>query len=139
MPKDWDAIARALSSPESSDAEDDLNVMSVHKNAKRVTQLMHAVLPSLDQAEAAGYAPPGMNRASRLREELTRSFVSSAAALRGSSDEAAPASRSPQPRPARTPATETPKVEDDPPKVEGDAPKVEGDAPEGDGHTEEAR
>lgn len=38
--KDWDAIARELSSGEDSDAHDDLNVMSVQKNARRVADMV---------------------------------------------------------------------------------------------------
>ena len=60
MPKDWDRIARALSSPESSDAEDELNVISVQRNAHRVAQLVHGYVPSLDPSRA-GVPPLGMN------------------------------------------------------------------------------
>lgn len=74
--KNWDAIARELSSPESSDADDDLNVMSVQKNAKRVAEIMHGAIPTLDP-KYKGDAPKGMNDLNALREQLTRSFAES--------------------------------------------------------------
>ena len=69
--KDWDAICRDLSSGEDSDEHDELNVQSVTKNAKRVAELMHHLIPGLDPNEG-GAQPMGMNRASILREHLSR-------------------------------------------------------------------
>ena len=69
--KDWDAICRDLSSGEDSDEYDELNVQSVTKNAKRVAELMHHLIPGLDPNEG-GAQPMGMNRASILREHLSR-------------------------------------------------------------------
>lgn len=74
--KNWDKIVKELSSPESSDAEDDLNVMSVQKNAKRVGELMSGVIPTLD-SNKQGAPPKGMNCTSVLRDQLTKSFVES--------------------------------------------------------------
>lgn len=73
-PKNWDKIVRQLSSPESSDAEDDLNVMSVCKNAARVAQVVNGITNPDDQR-----APPlrGTNRFSDLSDRLTKSFVES--------------------------------------------------------------
>lgn len=76
MPKDWEAILKELSSPESSDAEDDLNVMSVQKNANRVAELMHGVIPNLDPSRA-GVPFTGMNGSDVLRKRLSKSFVDS--------------------------------------------------------------
>ena len=47
MRKNWDAILRDISSPESSDAEDGLNVLSVTKNARRVAEVVTGVIPHL--------------------------------------------------------------------------------------------
>ena len=69
MHKDWDKICRELSSPESSDADDDINVMSVKKNASRVAQLLHGIIPGLDKSKA-GDAPKGMNRAEAFANTL---------------------------------------------------------------------
>lgn len=74
--KNWDAIVRDLSSPESSDAEDDLNVVSVQKNAKRVAEILHGAIPTLDP-NYRGDAPKGMNNLNDLREQLARSAVES--------------------------------------------------------------
>lgn len=71
MGKDWDKICRELSSPESSDAEDDLNVLSVQKNAKRVSELVQNMIPGFDTAME--HAPPmGMNRVDVMRQELNK-------------------------------------------------------------------
>lgn len=58
--KDWDKIVRELSSPEASDAEDDLNVVSVQKNAKRVVELLQGTIPGMQCASKA-QPPLGMN------------------------------------------------------------------------------
>ena len=103
--KNWDKIVKELSSPESSDAEDDLNVMSVQKNAKRVAELMHGVIPTLDSRKK-GAPPKGMNRTSVLRDQLTKSFVESQRSIKppsmseGAIPNAPPSS--PAPAPAQT-------------------------------------
>jgi hypothetical protein len=60
MPKNWDRIVRDLSSPDSSDAEDDLNIMSLQKNASRAAQLVHSYVPGLD-TRYSGDVPMGRN------------------------------------------------------------------------------
>lgn len=72
--KDWDAIARDLSSPESSDAEDELNVMSVRKNASRVAELVHGLVPGLDATQMRT-APVGMNRPDLMRDALAKTIA----------------------------------------------------------------
>ena len=69
--KDWDAILRDISSGEDSDAGDSLNVMSVQKNARRLTEIMHSTIPGLDPAESRT-PPMGMNTSARLRSEFSK-------------------------------------------------------------------
>lgn len=64
--KDWNKIARELSSPEASDAEDEVNVVSVQKNARRVAELLHHMVPGMDPAYR-GSAPMGMNSSDAVR------------------------------------------------------------------------
>jgi hypothetical protein len=75
--KDWDRIARELSSPDSSDAEDGLNVISVQKNARRVSEILHSVLPESPFVSPDASPPMGMNRFSALRDQLTKAYVES--------------------------------------------------------------
>ena len=77
--KNWDEIVKTLSSPEASDAEDDLNVVSVRKNAHRVAELMHGVVPGLDR-NRAGNAPIGMNRTDVFQTAMTKAFSDAATA-----------------------------------------------------------
>ena len=79
MSKDWNAIARTLSSPESSDAEDGPNVEMFKKNASRVAELLHSFVPGLDD-ELAGATPKGMNRPEAWRAELVSAFRASGTA-----------------------------------------------------------
>lgn len=74
MPKDWNAIVRDLSSPESSDAEDDLNVLSVQKNASRVAELVQGLVPGLDATQMRD-APYGMNRPDVMRDALAATIA----------------------------------------------------------------
>ena len=46
--KDWSKILAEISSGEDSDTYDDLNVLSVQRNAHRVTELLHGSIPGLD-------------------------------------------------------------------------------------------
>ena len=74
--KDWNAIARELSSGEDSDAEDSLNVMQVQKNARRVAELMHTFIPDLAaQHLERGAAPLGMNRPDLIRDGLASTIA----------------------------------------------------------------
>lgn len=43
--KNWDRIAQELDSGGESDDGDSLNVLSVQRNARRVAELLHTVLP----------------------------------------------------------------------------------------------
>lgn len=73
--KNWDKIVSELSSGDESDAGDDLNVMSVQKNAHKVVQMLHAMMPGLEEgakivhgvgSSSDAYCPPGMNRTAPL-------------------------------------------------------------------------
>lgn len=75
--KDWDALMREMSSPESSDAEDCLNVVQVTKNAKRVAEILNHVAPGGDRTRT-GALPMGTNGLDFMRSSLEQS----AAALR---------------------------------------------------------
>ena len=67
--KDWNAIARELSSPEDSDEGDSLNVMSVQRNAHRVAEMLHGMIPGLDP-DRMRTPPAGMNSVGVIREGL---------------------------------------------------------------------
>jgi hypothetical protein len=107
MVKNWDSIVKELSSPDSSDAEDHLNVMSVQKNATRVAELLHESIPTLD-ASQGGNGPVGMNPRT-LRAELAKTVFASPL-LRKKPDLAVP----PTPTPSRS--VTTPGDEGVPPK-----------------------
>tara|TARA_B110001450_G_scaffold149883_1_gene140019 strand:- start:297 stop:695 length:399 start_codon:yes stop_codon:yes gene_type:complete len=70
--KDWDAILAGMSDGGDSDAGDDLNIMSVQRNAHRVAELVHTFVPGLDSAQR-GDTPLGMNRPDALRDDLVAS------------------------------------------------------------------
>jgi hypothetical protein len=73
--KDWKTILDGISSPEDSDEGDELNVMQVQKNARRVAELMHQVVPGLtDKDHLKGATPLGMNNADLIREGLAASM-----------------------------------------------------------------
>ena len=80
--KDWDAILAEMSDGGDSDAGDDLNIMSVQRNAHRVAELVHNFVPGLDASQRGG-TPMGMNRPDPLRDDLV---ASSKAASRRSSE-----------------------------------------------------
>ena len=66
-----------MSSPDSSDAEDDLNVMSVQKNATRVAELMHSMIPSLDPNMTPNAPlPKGMNTSDLIRSQMSKTVSS---------------------------------------------------------------
>ena len=83
--KDWNQIARELSSGEDSDEHDTLNLQSVRRNAHAVASLIHGVIPGLD-ASYMQTPPKGMNRVDFIRDGLV-------AAMR----ESVPRSRGPRP------------------------------------------
>ena len=65
----------AISSPEESDAEDEINVMQVRKNTRRVAELMHQFVPGLDSKNhLKGETPMGMNNTTLIREGLVASM-----------------------------------------------------------------
>ena len=74
--KDWDAICRELSTPESSDAEDEINVPMIQKRAPRVAKMVQGIL-----GEDVGVAPAVHPFAS---PELNGTTEHLRAALRGS-------------------------------------------------------
>jgi hypothetical protein len=100
MTKDWDAVARALSSPDSSDAEDTPNLESFKKNAARAVELLHSFMPGLDP-RFAGATPKGMNRPDEWRAGLAN-----AAAQRPGKRTPRPAA--PPPAPPLPPETAVP-------------------------------
>tara|TARA_B110001450_G_scaffold256622_1_gene287801 strand:+ start:12026 stop:12436 length:411 start_codon:yes stop_codon:yes gene_type:complete len=75
--KNWKTILDSISSPEESDAEDELNVLQVQKNAKRVSELVHQFVPGLaeDRDHLKGNTPLGMNNAKLIREGLAASML----------------------------------------------------------------
>ena len=106
MTKDWDAVARALSSPDSSDAEDTPNLESFKKNAARAVELLHSLMPGLDP-HFAGATPKGMNRPDEWRAGLAN-----AAAQRP--EKRTPRPAAPLPGPPLPPETEAPSEEASP-------------------------
>lgn len=71
--KNWDEITRNLTSPEASDEEDDLNIMSVQRNAHRVAELLHGSLPFLDETQMRTL-PSGTNKLDFMRQGLARAM-----------------------------------------------------------------
>ena len=74
--KNWDKICRDIQTPSDSDAEDDLNIMSVQKNAQKVSDILHHALPMLDSSRASGL-PRGMNSLASFSDPLKRAIDSS--------------------------------------------------------------
>jgi len=79
--KDWSEILRDYSSGEDSDEHDSLNVLSVQKNAGRVTDLLHATVPTLDPSRAKSL-PMGMNSVNVIREGLVDAMLARSRHLR---------------------------------------------------------
>lgn len=103
--KDWNAIARDLSSGEDSDADDSLNVLQVQKNARRVAELMHTFVPALAAEHLArGATPLGMNRPDLIRTELASTIARARAAAAEQDAPAPPADGAPAPQPNGAPA-----------------------------------
>ena len=73
MKKDWDRIMREIPTPPDSDEEDSLNVVSVQKKAKRVTELIHSAIPGMDP-RFAGAPAKGMNTTSLLFDKCQETF-----------------------------------------------------------------
>jgi hypothetical protein len=73
--KNWNSILDAISSPEASDAEDELNVLQAQRNSRRVAELMHQFVPGLTEAShLQGTTAMGMNNPSLIREGLAASM-----------------------------------------------------------------
>ena len=68
--KDWTRVLRDYSSGEDSDEHDSLNVLSVQRNAHRVSELLHMTVPGLDPTQART-PPMGMNSAQFIRRGLS--------------------------------------------------------------------
>lgn len=96
--KNWDQIARELSSGEDSDAGDSLNVMSVVRNAHRVAELMHGALPGLDATQMRT-PPRGMNGVDFIRDGLAAATAEGArrSGARRASPPSASSGRAPPP------------------------------------------
>ena len=71
--KDWDKIMASIPTPPDSDSEDSLNVVSVQKNAQRVSDALHHLMPNLPSS-LAGPLPKGMNSAYQLERDLKATF-----------------------------------------------------------------
>ena len=111
MGKNWAEILNNYSSGEDSDAHDDLNVMSVQKNAHRVAELLHGLVPGLDRAQS-GTLPMGMNTSHFMRQDLER--AASGATPRSSgcrSSEPSAAARAPAGEPPARTGAATPRAE----------------------------
>ena len=67
--KDWRKLLESYSSGEDSDEHDSLNVCSVQRRAGRITDLLHAAMPSLDPTRT-GTLPMGMNDVDFIRRGL---------------------------------------------------------------------
>lgn len=72
--RDWDKIMASLSSPESSDAEDELNVLSVQKNAQKVADLLHHHILGQDPYRSANTVVPELPRGLKDLEALKQSM-----------------------------------------------------------------
>lgn len=79
--KGWSEILNEYSSGEDSDEYDSLNVCSVYKNAGRVTDLLHATMPTLDPSRAKS-VPMGMNNVNVIREGLVDAMLARSHHLR---------------------------------------------------------
>ena len=72
-PKNWDKIVSDIPTPPDSDEEDVLNVEMVKKNALRVSDLLHHMMPNLP-TELAGDLPKGMNRIGDFNNHIRKQF-----------------------------------------------------------------
>ena len=70
--KDWDKIMREYSSPEASDAEDELNIQSVKKNTHRIAEMFENLSGLKDNMRNP---PMGMNRLDDIRDGLAASAL----------------------------------------------------------------
>ena len=107
---------RDIETPPDSDAEDEMNIQTVKKNAKRVTELLHQMMPNLDPSMIpTEMSPPlGMNRPDIMRAMLASSASKSGrhgdpAAETPPSNRVAPKEAQPDAPPAVTEAQTLPK------------------------------
>jgi len=68
--KEWDSIMRTISSPENSDAEDSVNVITLQENAPKIVRLMEHVVPNLNPHDTTTL-PLGMNNLSPIRDGIS--------------------------------------------------------------------
>lgn len=101
--KDWDRIARELSSGEDSDAGDELNVMSVQRNAQKVCDLVRTVMPGM----GGNTTVRGMNRPDALRTGMADAIATASRAVTGG----APGPGAPESVPRASETTETTETE----------------------------
>ena len=74
--KDWDRICRELSTPEDSDAEDELNLPMMQRRTPRVAELVSQLIGG-----ATGSAPPkGMNSIDAINPFKARAAIANARA-----------------------------------------------------------
>lgn len=95
--KDWKVVLDGFSSGEEEDAHDCANYQSVLKNAHRVSELLHGILPGLDPSQMR--TPPiGMNNADFMRAGLASTMRASLphASAAPSAREASPANETPK-------------------------------------------
>ena len=125
--KEWSEILKEYSSGEDSDEYDSLNVCSVYKNAGRVTDLLHATMPTLDPSRAKS-VPMGMNNVNVIREGLVDAMLARSHHLRefpGASSSASDARgkgvNPPNVVDAPPPSSSTPEGTRDPVDVRSDA------------------
>ncbi|NDB85159.1 MAG: hypothetical protein EB127_21030 [Alphaproteobacteria bacterium] len=68
--KEWDNIMRNISSPENSDADDDVNILSIQRSTPKVVQLMQHIVPGLS-ANVDAPMPMGMNSTQFIRDGIS--------------------------------------------------------------------
>lgn len=118
MGKDWDAIMREIPTPPSSDEDDDLNVRSVHKNARKIVNFMHSAIPGLDETRMSAL-PKGLNKADFIREGLVDAFRASRQAEAAGGDRRGAPSSAPRGAPPPPP----PSAREPPPPPDRDGPR----------------
>ena len=106
--RDWDAALRDVSSGEDSDAGDSLNVLQVQKNAKRVAELVHTMVPGMAVDHLMGRTPMGMNRPDAIRNDLSAAMQQMEASARANRSLAPSAARAAEADRTTPPADEDP-------------------------------
>jgi len=127
--RDWEKALADVSSGEDSDEHDELNVVKVQKNARRVSELLHTFVPGLD-ADRGGNVPKGMNRPDRFREIFQGAFYERLKAgneeARALADSLTSFSFPPPPKVSKPPPEEESKAEQPTPEEpKAEQPKAE--------------